>query len=454
MSTNHIDELKKAYEQSPNNNTILFILLDSLHQSGEYEQALGYLQKTTKEFDEPTHRVLAGTIALQASKPELALSYCSSRSPEELIIKAKAHLALFENEKGLQAYMQAIEQNPSLEFPELEKSLKAKVTKSTQASGVNVLQFRLLSNDEQTHSEPKEKDDTINWLKVESSDVTFKDVGGLENVKKQIHRKIVLPFQKPSLFQKFKKKSGGGVLLYGPPGCGKTLLARATAGECQAKFYTVAISDILDMWIGNSEKRLHAIFEQARRTAPAVLFFDELEALAGKRQFATDSAASRLVSQFLSEMDGFEQNNQGVLILGATNVPWSIDSAFRRPGRFDRIQFVPPPDRVAREVILKIIMSGRPSAANIDFSSLAKITSGFSGADLSYLIETACDLAIEESLEEGKEVPVSMNHLKEALKDLKPTTTEWLTTVHNYAKYSNESGQYDEVLDFFKRHGR
>jgi SpoVK/Ycf46/Vps4 family AAA+-type ATPase len=279
-------------------------------------------------------------------------------------------------------------------------------------------------------------------------------VGGLEEVKKQIHRRIILPFQKPSLFQKFGRRAGGGVLLYGPPGCGKTLLARATAGECDAKFYSIAISDILDMWFGESERKLTAVFEQARRTAPAVLFFDELEALAGKRQYSTDSSAARLVSQFLSATDGFAADNREVLILAATNVPWAVDPAFRRPGRFDRIFFVPPPDRAARESILRIQLAERPVAGDIDVGALAKSTSGFSGADLRNLVETACDLAIEESLSAGAEKPVTRAHLQAALKELRPTTTEWLTTARNYARYANEGGQYDEVLQFLEQHGK
>jgi SpoVK/Ycf46/Vps4 family AAA+-type ATPase len=256
------------------------------------------------------------------------------------------------------------------------------------------------------------------------------------------------------LFQRFKKRAGGGILLYGPPGCGKTLLARATAGEVDAAFYAVAIADVLDMYIGESERKLHALFEKARRDAPAVLFFDEVEALGGKRQYTREATSSKLVSQFLAEMDGFAQNNAGVLILGATNVPWAVDPAFRRPGRFDRVVFIPPPDRDARRNILEQLLAARPSDGAVDARFLAEHTSGFSGADLRELVETAVDEAIEESVAEGREVPLTMAHLKTALADRKPTTVEWLTTARNYARYANESGQYDEVLKFLEVHGK
>src|SRR6185503_9434024 len=167
-----------------------------------------------------------------------------------------------------------------------------------------------------------------------------------DEIKQQIEKRIILPFQKPALFSRFKKRAGGGILLYGPPGCGKTLLARATAGECKAAFYNVLISD-------------------------------ELEALAGKRQYSREGTAAKLVSQFLSEMDGFAQDNQGVLVMGATNVPWAIDPAFRRPGRFDRMLFVAPPDHPAREAILKLLLADRPAAPDIDLTALARRTSAF-----------------------------------------------------------------------------
>ncbi|WP_219267630.1 ATP-binding protein, partial [Pseudomonas sp. Xaverov 259] len=160
------------------------------------------------------------------------------------------------------------------------------------------------------------------------------------------------------------------------------------------------------------------------------------------------------VSQFLSEMDGFTNDNHGVLILAATNVPWSVDSAFRRPGRFDRVLFVPPPDRAARESMLKVMMKGRPMADDIDFAFLAKNTSGFSGADLSELVETAADEAIEASIESGTEQSICDRHFKAALKDVRATTLEWLTTARNYARYANEGNQYDEVLAFLDKHGK
>ena len=184
------------------------------------------------------------------------------------------------------------------------------------------------------------------------------------------------------------------------------------------------------------------------------MFFDEIEALAGKRQYTREATSSKLVSQFLSEMDGFIKNNAGVLILAASNVPWAIDPAFRRPGRFDRVLFVPPPDRAARAAILQILLAGRPTAADIDAAALAARTSGFSGADLENLVDTAADRAIAASLEHNSEVPIDQGHLIAALGEIKPTTVEWLTTARNYARYSNEGGQYDEVLDFLRRHGK
>ena len=302
-----------------------------------------------------------------------------------------------------------------------------------------------------------EKSDTADVVNLDQfrSEVTdFGDVVGLEKIKKQISRKIILPFQKPSLFARFRKKIGGGVLLFGPPGCGKTLLARATAGECKASFFNIQISDVLDMYMGESERRLHAIFEKAREESPSVLFFDEIEALAGKREHAHSASMNNVISVMLTELDGFAQNNRNVLVLASTNVPWAIDPAFLRPGRFDRMFFVPPPDRTARAAILAHHMRDRPCTEGIDWEQIAGRTSGYSGADLENLIEMAADEAIEESIERSEDSIIRLDHLKASLEESRSTTTEWLTTARNYARYSNDGGRYNDVLDFLKRHGK
>jgi transitional endoplasmic reticulum ATPase len=451
MDRTAIDGLKQALSVSPDNLPLRLLLVRALFDAGAATEAADHLRKAAVESLAPPDRVLAGRIHLAVDDAAAALVVCTGGSPEELLVRARAHLALEQHRDGLAAYDQAIAANPALEDRALRNELTAGLTDTAPAGTGNVVSFSVIRNEAK---EKRAQPDPAAFLEPQQSKITFADVGGLAEVKKQIHRRIILPFQKPSLFQKFGRRAGGGVLLYGPPGCGKTLLARATAGECDAKFYSVAISDILDMWFGESERKLTAVFEQARRTAPAVLFFDELEALAGKRQYSTDSSAARLVSQFLSATDGFAADNREVLILAATNVPWAVDPAFRRPGRFDRIFFVPPPDREARESILRIQLADRPVAGDIDVAALAKATSGFSGADLRNLVETACDLAIEESLSAGTEKPVARAHLQAALKELKPTTTEWLTTARNYARYANEGGQYDEVLQFLEKHGR
>jgi SpoVK/Ycf46/Vps4 family AAA+-type ATPase len=208
------------------------------------------------------------------------------------------------------------------------------------------------------------------------------------------------------------------------------------------------------MYIGESERKLHALFDKARQSTPAVLFFDELEALAAKRQYSREGTSAKLVSQFLTEMDGFAQNNKGVLILGATNVPWAIDPAFRRPGRFDRVLFVPPPDAPARANILQLLLKERPHEENLDLDFLVKHTQGFSGADLANVVDTASDAAIERSLAKGAETPITSADLKGTLQEVKPTALEWLTTARNYARYANEAGQYDEVLEFLQKHGK
>ncbi|MEY2880037.1 MAG: hypothetical protein RLZZ15_2417, partial [Verrucomicrobiota bacterium] len=235
----------------------------------------------------------------------------------------------------------------------------------------------------------------------------------------------------------------------GPPGCGKTFLARATAGEVQAGFLAVGISDVLDMWIGSSEKNLHALFEQARSHKPCVLFFDEVDALGANRTDMLKSGGRQIINQFLSELDGVSASNDGVLILAATNAPWHLDPAFRRPGRFDRILFVPPPDLTARAAILRLLLKGKP-VGEIDFEAVAKKTDGFSGADLKALVDLAVEEKLREAMQAGALRPIAGRDLLEAAKRHKPTVRDWFETARNHALYANQSGLYDDILAYLK----
>jgi transitional endoplasmic reticulum ATPase len=446
-SSNRLNALFAALRASPANSALLDVVLGECADTGEFRKADEALEIARIEPDALASNVrrAIAVAALKANDLDSVLRWADAAEPEGQLLLARAHLAKGDRDKATSCYREAIAGNAALEDPRLTSELSGKIVSLALAR--NSAPLRSIANDDTKAA------DVLRILQPEADRTTFADVGGLDEVKQQIRRRIITPFLKPSLFERFKRRAGGGILMYGPPGCGKTLLARGTAGECGAKFFNVAITDVLDMYIGESERKLHELFEQARRGAPAVVFFDEIEALGGKRQFTREATSAKLVSQFLTELDGFSQNNHGVLILAATNVPWAVDPAFRRPGRFDRVLFVPPPDQTARKIILDLLLHERPVASDIDTSRLAALTSGFSGADLRNLVETAVDEAIEQSIADATERALSMAHLRAALAETRQTTLEWLTTARNHARYANQGGQYDEVLQFLDKHG-
>lgn len=285
---------------------------------------------------------------------------------------------------------------------------------------------------------------------VERPKISFDDVGGMESVKEDVRLKIIYPLEHADMYAAYGKKIGGGILLYGPPGCGKTHIARATAGEVKSSFASVGISDVLDMWIGNSERNLHDVFQRARQSKPCVLFFDEVDALGASRSDMRQSAGRHLINQFLSEMDGVDNSNDGLLIIGATNAPWHIDNAFRRPGRFDQVIFVPPPDASAREQILKMQLAGKPQEDKLDLGKVASKLHDFSGADLMAIVERTVEAKLQAAIKAGRPTPISTKDLLAAAKKANPTTREWFATARNHALYSNQGGAYDEILDYLK----
>ena len=230
---------------------------------------------------------------------------------------------------------------------------------------------------------------------VDTPDVTFDDVAGMYEVKEVVRDKVIYPRLYPHLFKTFRKKSGGGILLYGLPGTGKTMIAKAIAKETGAKMFTVKPSDLLSKWFGNSEKNVRRLFNAARTERNAVIFFDEIEGFACSRDSESDSM-NRVVGELLTQMQGVTDGDDEdrILLIAATNRPWDIDSAFLRPGRFDERIYVPLPDKDARKVIIRNAILGVPGHEDVDVDGLAEETDGFNGADVAYLCEKAKEIAI------------------------------------------------------------
>jgi SpoVK/Ycf46/Vps4 family AAA+-type ATPase len=288
---------------------------------------------------------------------------------------------------------------------------------------------------------------------VERTGVRLSDVGGLKQVKDRLNASFLAPLNNPQLRQLYGKSLRGGLLMYGPPGCGKTFLAKAVAGELQAKFLHVSVADIFDMYIGNTERNIHDLFETARRSSPCVLFLDELDALGVKRTLTRSSGTRTSVNQLLTELDGVGSENEGVYVLAATNHPWDVDPALRRPGRLDRMLLVLPPDQEAREAIFRTHLRDRPIAA-IDTKRLARRTDGFSGADIAHVVDSASEVALLDSVSSGVPRMITMADFDTALQEIRPSIGAWMETARNVALFANATGEYDELATYVRKHGR
>jgi transitional endoplasmic reticulum ATPase len=448
MNDSVIRSLREALSVSPDNIPLRKHLAQSLMSLGQAAEAESEWQQLLRRQPGDAELMLGlAECYFQSGKYSASIVIIEElvgrreTSAATYLLHARLLLQRGDVQFAVTEYRAAISEDPSVADEELARRLGIDARPAADVSDGRMRSAWDATSD--TGEQPEAAD------RIERPKITFSDVGGMTAVKEDIRMKIIYPLQHADMFRAYGKSIGGGILMYGPPGCGKTHMARATAGEIKAGFMNIGIHDVLDMWIGNSEKQLHQVFETARRSRPSVLFFDEVDALGASRTDMRHSAGRHLINQFLAELDGTDTSNDGVLILAATNAPWSLDSAFRRPGRFDRIVFVPPPDREGRAEILRLLLKGKPVGA-IDHDAIAAKTEQFSGADLKAVVDHCVEAKLQQAMKTGRLEPIETRDLQAATKSVRPSTQDWFASAKNYALYSNQSGLYDDILKYLK----
>lgn len=463
-----LQTLREALQHAPDNTALLLLYghgcLDELHLEEAQEIFTRILAL------EPDHAdgqlglakglLLQGDTSAAAVRVERLLQQNPQSTAAHLLL-SRIHLTENNRSKAMDHYNRALE----LDASATDLALEADLGKSTRPQ---VLKERIsntlesLDDDDSTEITQEFFDDPFDdppydWRPEtffapgdsERFKVAFSDVGGMEALKEEIRLKIIYPLQHPELYKAYGRKTGGGILLYGPPGCGKTMLLRATAGEVACNYFAVGIHEVFDPYYGSIERNLHQIFETARANTPCVLVFDELDSLAPDRRHVRDAQMRNVVNQFLSELNGLRSDNQRILVIGATNAPWQLDPALRRPGRFDQAIFVPPPDEVARQQIIRLLAKDKP-IAKLDEVHLSKLTTGFSGADLRWVFDRAAELALADALHAGKTVPITMDLLQDISSKHTPTTSAWLDGVKQHTPTTQQDALYNEVRKFMQ----
>jgi AAA+ superfamily predicted ATPase len=401
------------------------------------------------------HRAAAERYSLPAMPPDpelvRALRSAVDRDPDSLPLRlhlAAMLLDLGAEAEALEQYAYVLRRDPA----NVDALRGAQRAAEAAGDGVRADGYRRLADglgpgpgEEPLAADPLKPD----WWDAEFPTLRLGDVGGMDEVKRRLHLAFIGPLRNPAVLRAYGRALRGGLLLYGPPGCGKTYIARATAGEIGARFAAIGLDDVLSMWLGESERHLHELFQAARRNAPCVLFFDEIDAIGQRRSLRRQSAGRNVVNQLLAEMDGVDGGNDGVFVLAATNHPWDVDAALLRPGRFDRVALVLPPDRAARAAILGHHLHRRP-VEGLDLERLAGRTEDFSGADLAHLCDTAVEYALEESLAGAGIRSVTARDFERALTEVRPSTRAWFETARNFVLFANGGGLYDDLQAYMR----
>jgi SpoVK/Ycf46/Vps4 family AAA+-type ATPase len=304
--------------------------------------------------------------------------------------------------------------------------------------------------------EPQHRGASVDqWVlgEVEEPRTTLADVGGMSAIKRWLTTAFVSSLRDPQMRRLFGRSLRGGLLMYGPPGCGKTFLARALAGELEASFLRIDLAHVVDMWLGYSRRSIHEIFETSRASAPCLLYLDQLDAIGPRRAGRRHSIGRGVVDQLVAELYSASEEHEGVFVVAATEHPWDVDALLRRPGRLDHRLLVLPPDLEAREAIIQGVLAGRPLAADLDLGVMAARTHKYSAADLAQLCESAAAAALEASIVSNSSRPIALSDFSRGLHEIRPSTPPWFELARDYARFAAEPGSYDDLVTYLRANG-
>ncbi|MCX8166380.1 MAG: tetratricopeptide repeat protein [Candidatus Micrarchaeota archaeon] len=435
-----IEDYTKALELDPNNPILYNNRGDAFYLKEDYKKAIEDYSKAltlnNKYMKAYYNRGLAHACIEEYEKAIEDFSNAIDLAPsfaQSYHLRGMCYEYLKQYEKAKEDFTKALELNP--DFEEAKERLQT-------------VENALQNPDALTSSGGTEgQNQGINAIKfLKKPNMTFNDVAGMDKLKEEIREAIVYPLLKPDLARAYGKKAGGGILLYGPPGCGKTFIVKGAAGECNANFINAKISDLLDMYVGNTEKNIHNLFDTARKNAPCIVFIDEIEGIGGRREElgGQQQYLKMAINQLLYEMDGLEANNENVLTIAATNAPWDVDPALRRSGRFSKLIYVPEPDFKSRIQILQMHCKGRPietknPLTRVDFNRLAICTLGYSSSDLKTIVEDAASIPWKEAFKTGRMRTIQMKDFIQAIKKRKSSLPPW------YQQAKKQIGKQEEI---------